>query len=585
LKHRELLAAKKAEEERKKKELEDKVARLSKEMLDLIEESESISASLKELAKPLAVNFEDDKNFEGKKGIDDEELAKLVMDVRTKCKDAEATNKRNTTYIMQNGPELKSLGPQYLKIGQQSDIQKLLARQLKQVQELSQATADSQKALRVAEEGLKKRRKAKEFYRERDRLFLLYDEDKDGMLSRKEARRYAKAEFEFKPSEEVLDRVWKHNVEISEETLEERIGIKRESFRWLELAVGVGRELARNGKRKAERIDKERVLVLLKETLKPGMADAARAANAAETSLSNAEKKLTPLKVVTMDVDAMSAVGEEAEAALADGRSTVGAVRKQIDDLAINGVEPRCHEDIKLFLNYELRRTEAQMGRMELRLQRATNLIGRFRKNVLYKQAKALRAELEIEEKARDEEERVRAAEEKAKADEEAAKAKAEQAVADNSKAEACENCGAAWPLDHKFCMKCGNKRAEPVPQAVPVDTSQGVNPSLETASNPPLATEEAEQPASREEVPPVPSEKEPEAEVAVADVAVVVEAEQALVNGEPVAAEMKLSKKPQDEGMEEKPQPSADVIRIPDGGEDEADVILQSVAKDFGEV
>jgi len=467
-----------------------------------------------------------------------------------------------------------------LKFGQPSDIQKTLAKQLKQVQELSQATADSQKAAAIAEEGLKKRRTAKEFIRETDRLFSLYDKDADGMLSRKEAKKYAMGEFGFKPTDEVLDRVWKHNVEISEETLEERIGIKRDNFRWLRNAVGVGRELSRNGKRKADRIDKERVLVTLKEKLKHGMADATRATNAAEAKLADAEVKLVPLKVVTMDLDSMSTLGEAAEAAIAVGRSTVIAVRNHIDNLAIDGVELRCREDIQAFLKHELRRVEAQLGRMEERLRRATNLMGRFRRNVLYKQAKALCAELEVEEKARAEEEEAKAKEEQARAEEAKALLKAQEPV-DVSKVDMCV-CGGFFNPDAKFCMKCGSKRPEPqanhgllpspdtappppppavVEQAVPMEENLGLQPSTDTAPPPSATLEQADE------------------EALLQTLAKAAEAVKAPENGEPVAAQMRL-----DLTQQESPQPNAAVIRIQDG-EDEADLILQSVAKDFGQV
>merc|ERR1719427_276081 len=125
--------------------------------------------------------------------------------------------------------------------------------------ECTKLTDTTAAAAKVGKERLLKKAIAKQKLEAVAKQFDKYDADKDGVMTRKDVEKYAKSEFKFAMPAAAIDEMWKACA------VGEAKGVKKEHFQKVRVSVGIAREHAKDVKRKADRIEKEKKLAEAKE--------------------------------------------------------------------------------------------------------------------------------------------------------------------------------------------------------------------------------------------------------------------------------------------------------------------------------
>jgi len=376
--HRRLMKERKEAEEKLRKEITDKTEKLLEELRALIDSAQKQCKKCRDYAQPLV---------EGGKSLPDEQIETSVNGVDTSCTEAEEITKKCTAFILERGPELKSLGPgspaAMMMGGKAGEIHTVLAQLLQQIKELAIISQQVQQIARTSDGRLKKRKLARADVRSIEEIFEKYDKDADGFMSRSEAAEYAKCEFGMELPAEIIDFVWRHNVDEDEE-----VGLPKGNFRWLQIAVGIEREHGRDRRRQQEVADTKLQVEKLKVELQDDMKAAAQVVTDAEPVIGKVEKKAEPLQKSSKGLSSedMVRLADEADEMILEGKSAKEGARRALLAL-LDSVPDRCKPDIKEFLLSELKLSEAKMGRIEMRLDRVNNLSKRWRQSAAEKAA------------------------------------------------------------------------------------------------------------------------------------------------------------------------------------------------------
>lgn len=392
--HRRILKEKADAEERLRNEIREKTTKLLEELRALIKQAEDQCKQCRDSAQPLV---------EGGRGLPDEEVENAVKAVDTSCTEAENMTKKCTAFILERGPELKSLGPGSPTAvhGQPSEIHQVLAKLLQQIKELAVISQQVQQIARTSDSRLKRRKTARAAKESIEEIFDRYDKDGDGEMSKAEAVEYAKVEFGFAVPQETIDFVWRHNVDE-----DEGVGLKKEYFRWLQVAVGIAREHARDIIRQQERDKRDEFIAQLKVGLQDRMKEAAQVVTDAEPVILEMEKKVEPIQKSSKNMPAadMVRLADETDEIINEGKSAASNARKSLLAL-LDDIPEGCKPDIQEYLLQELKLSEAKMGRIEMRLERVNMFAKRWRQTAAEKvgAGDALKAALENQDASVDE--------------------------------------------------------------------------------------------------------------------------------------------------------------------------------------
>jgi len=358
------------EMERKRKEAQERAEQLLAELDKLVTEAEGAAKTLKEEAEPLS----GDKDFKL-----DEILAtaKAVDEAGQEAKDK---MKACTDFILSKGPEMRT---QDVPGQPSSETKQTLAKLLQRINECTRGTEAmlaSSKALKDKAVKKAEARKKEDLTRA---LFDKYDADRDGMLNRKEALRYAKGEFDFVVPNSAIDAIFKVLVEDGEK------GVKKDLFQRFRVAVGIAREKAKDAERKAAREAREKKLAEMKAELQDRLKDAGKVVESTGELVDKAEEGAVPLpaKSKALASAEMLRLADEADEAIKEARDEVAGARKELSDLA-EGVDT----ELQPWLTGELRKLEAVVARYEPRLARAAGTSARFREDARRKEADELYA-------------------------------------------------------------------------------------------------------------------------------------------------------------------------------------------------
>uniref|UniRef100_A0A7S1AK39 EF-hand domain-containing protein n=1 Tax=Noctiluca scintillans TaxID=2966 RepID=A0A7S1AK39_NOCSC len=149
--------------------------------------------------------------------------------------------------------------------------------------------------------------------------------------------------------------------------------------------------MKRDGQRRADREEKERVLKVMKADMVDKVKDAGKAVDAADLDVVKLEKQVQPLtnKAKTMCAPSMILLADETDTLIGEAKATVMAARRHIESLS-EGIEAPFKADLQSFLTTEAKQLELRIGRMDSRLSRATNLSVRFRESANKKVAAEL---------------------------------------------------------------------------------------------------------------------------------------------------------------------------------------------------
>jgi len=373
LARRRLVEEKKAAEEAKRKEMDECAKALVEELRDLVNSAEEQSKKLETAAAPLA-------SLDGPGGIASlankltcDSVQEAVRQVEVAGTEAENMTRACTTFVLQKGPEMKRLVPTSLG-ADPSDISQTLAKLLQHIRDLAIMSEKTLSKAKQAKDKLAKRFAADERTKRMQAAFRKYDEDGDGLLSRKEVLAFCKGEFNFCPPESVINKLWKHEVE------EGVPGLAPSKFHCLRVTIGIAREVARDQVRAIVRVEKEQVLEGVKEVIIEKLKGVACAVNDADQEVVKVEKQVAPLlaKARIMPVPNMVMLAEETDAMIKEAKCAVVGVWKQMDAVS-DGLNDRFKQDIQAQVAIEAKLLHINMGRMEARLTRALNLTRRFR--------------------------------------------------------------------------------------------------------------------------------------------------------------------------------------------------------------
>lgn len=399
---RRLVEEKRAAEEKRRRELDEAAKALVEELRDLVERAEVQAQRLAAAAAPLEANEalllrppdapQSDKGDGATADVEmtvagagialsSEELMAACERVESAGAEAETMTRACTAFVLQKGPEMKRLVPMTLG-ADPSDISQTLAKLLQHIRDLAIMSEKTLAKARGTKERTARRILAEARSQEVDALFAKYDRDSDGVLSRKEVQGYAKGEFDFLVTAEVLDRIWKTVVE------EGAKGVPRSSFHWLKVAIGTAREIARDRVRAVVREEKEQVLEEVKEVLQEKLKEVAGAVNDADKFVAKVEKQVQPLlaRVKNMPVPDMVALADRTDVMIREAREIAAQVCQQLDGVS-EGTSERFQQDVRAYAALEAKPLHLHMRRMEARLDRATNLSRRFRDMALQKRA------------------------------------------------------------------------------------------------------------------------------------------------------------------------------------------------------
>lgn len=364
----------KAKKEQDRKEACEKAAVHVKELSGLVDIAEEASKELAKEAEQLtekdAANLKIDEINTTVKALNDE-----GVDAREKLKAC-------TELLKQKGPEMKVLEQPGSKSEDTPSVGKLLTR----ISEVGRRVESTLIAVSECRNKAVKKHEAKKVADSVSKLFDKYDKDKDGMLSQREVKQYAKSELDFDASTEVIAAIWKFLV-VGEEK-----GVRKERFHRLKMSIGIAREKAKDCKRKEARVEREKQITAMKEELHEKLKEALEEVKVADEKIKEAEKAAEPIPKAReskrMSSSLMTKLAEEVDGAVAKGRETYAEVKKSVAKVA-EGVDDT---ELKKWIDAEVKKLEARMARFEGRLTKVAQSSTKFRDEAKKKVAAELKA-------------------------------------------------------------------------------------------------------------------------------------------------------------------------------------------------
>jgi len=342
------------ENQRKEQQKKEASIKIVEDLEQLVDAAESSLQKLLEATAPL----------EEKSELSVEDVEKAMVEVEESAAVAQTAAMACADFVKAKGWEVKDWDAK-------QSMGKLQRRSTLCTQSLECAVTKAQQAREAAVHCAQ----AWQQTREIQGIFFKYGSGE--MLSRKEVLTYAKRELKFTIPEETLNTIWQNIVAEGER------GVKLEAFHLLKAHIGIARELERDQKRRAEREEKERVFQKVKAELQRKAKDAAKPVDSADKDVSSVEKQVKPLaaKAKTMASRRMIALADGIDKMIEDAKASVDAARSSIEGLS-DDYDERFKEDIKAYLKAETKQLELRLGRMDLRIVRATNLSTQFRERV-----------------------------------------------------------------------------------------------------------------------------------------------------------------------------------------------------------
>eukprot|EP00927_Polykrikos_kofoidii_P000808 TRINITY_DN10312_c0_g1_i1.p1 TRINITY_DN10312_c0_g1~~TRINITY_DN10312_c0_g1_i1.p1 ORF type:complete len:1137 (-),score=289.10 TRINITY_DN10312_c0_g1_i1:227-3637(-) len=372
--HRKREQEKRTAEMRKANEAEEKALALAKELSDLVETAETKAGQLKQTAAPL----EDDSELM----VGDVE--KIAHNVEVIGLEAKELTKACTDFILEKGSTMKDLAGGVLPFDEaalastdakQSETKVMLGKLLQRINECTRTAEADVQGARGAKDKAVRRAAAREKTKAMEVVFEKYDKDADDVLSRKEVVAYARGEYKLVLPEDTLEQIWRNVVD------EGSKGVRLEKFQWLRTIVGVARERTRDLKRKAQREQKEKVLMDMKAALQQRIKEVGMTVDTADKDVGKVEEMVKPFivsKAKVMPAPEMIGLADETDEMIRVAKASVDEARAQIDGLS-DSIEEPFKEDLLAYLALEGKQLELRMGRMGSRVNRASNLSVRFR--------------------------------------------------------------------------------------------------------------------------------------------------------------------------------------------------------------
>jgi len=351
---------KKAEEEQRKREEVERVERLAKEAAEDVAAAEQRLAEASDAAKPTVDAAEDtspDAMLEAasttEKAVDEtraklDATSKALVDKRAEMGSSELALSKLRT----------ELRPLFSKLA-------ICRRSLEKLKDAVNTTKD--KAGRKAA-ALKKQKEQKD-------LFDKYDADADGKLKREEVAAFAKAEYEFAPGDEHLDKIIK--------ALATDDGVPFDKFQRLRSMVAIAKSEVRAREKRAEEEEKERLRKIEEEKrraeveerrleLRKALEALAKPLGEAAEAAAKVDDIAKPLAIKTppneLSADRLKEVAAESEAATKPVKEMLD---KALADVAAFEAEADDFPELKPFRKEEAGKLRSQAAQSQGVLDRA----------------------------------------------------------------------------------------------------------------------------------------------------------------------------------------------------------------------
>jgi len=370
---------KKEAEIRKKKEQEERGVELLDELKAIVEDVEKKLEKVKEDAEKLTKT----------EGLNVEKAEAKIKAVVEASKEAEALAQsaseflRNNHATMKLAPNVKAEGED----GKPQDTRQVLSFFLQRIALCKREAGVAVEKSAKVKTTILTRAKAQTQVEELEKLFKRYDKDLDGMLSKRELSNWARVEYKYTIPEATLEIIWEHYAEYSQKF--NATGVAPSCFGLAKCAVGVARELERDGKRRKEAEANKKRFNEAKAQLQERIKTAAESITEADQMVSKTEEEIKPLasKSKTLPVAQMKDLVEKIKGVCESARAAVTTAQEKMTGLK-EGLEGDFKDELTSFLSSETKKHDSRLGRMDGRINRSVNLLARFEDEVDKKRAR-----------------------------------------------------------------------------------------------------------------------------------------------------------------------------------------------------
>lgn len=366
------LEEQKAEGAVKKKQNDEAATTLLKELEKLVEATEAAGKSL----ETYRDQFSEDKEL---RSAEIESAAKRITDMATEATEA---HKACQTYVSSKRAVIGQVNMQECRakvtqlMGRANAANRAVVPAAAQAEHARAQAAERAMLAREADKvSARSKAAAEEYMVEQRKLFAKYDKDRDARLNRPECAAYALGEFNHEATDETLDRIFRALVPEGE------TGVVAEDLQRLRVQVGVGREIARDVKRRAETERRREELEKQQEELRVELDESDASIVDAEARV---EKFITEMREVISNGENMSHAemapeNERAEAKVAEFEAEAASVGEKVAALATDV------EALQTFLSPEKRKLKLRVGRLEVKVRHALAVRGSLSKRVIEK--------------------------------------------------------------------------------------------------------------------------------------------------------------------------------------------------------
>lgn len=360
-----------ASEEKLRIENETRLESLMQDLEAVVTKAEAQSERLKEKAAKFGEDAPE---------MDNEKTAACGKEYDEAAADAAANVKECISFVAKCSLEVTKAKPVALltKLGEEEPIDRhaILAKMKDRLAVVTKATDEITVHTRARKEQATRKAAAKAKTHELEAAIARYDKDGDKVLSKAEARAYAKGEFHFTLSVIATDTIFGNILEPEEK------GVCIDKLSSLRIAFGALREAVRDNERVEIEAARQAAMQKLKAELAGKIGGVKEVVDRADKAVKNSEATTSPLFSMAMTMTEADALSKavDVERIVVSSEKAAGMAQKALDGLGHLAESDRFAADLQKYVAQEAKHLAMRCARFSLRLQRVRNLCVRFRK-------------------------------------------------------------------------------------------------------------------------------------------------------------------------------------------------------------
>lgn len=348
---------KRLEEEVKQKEEAFRIDKTIQEARDEVAQVESQVAQASALGEPVSARGAEEDAFS-------DGMSQAVQAVEDAIVNAEAVMDRVSASLMLKKAELGVSAQAVTAL--KTDFKPLFARLAvcRRTSATLAKTMNDAKEKAAAKERAIQEKKAREAAaakkeEEQQASFARADTDGDKKLNKEEVLAFAKAEYEFTPSDEHVDK-WMTSLAVDG-------GISYDNFARLRSSVGIARSEVRAREKRLEEEAKEKEMAAKRAELNKAVVKLNASITEADGLVAKAVATVADIERET-DVDALKEAATKAEASLQEPGDTLARLLTQADELQ---AEPDINDDAKAYIEREMSKARTRTSTLRAKLDKA----------------------------------------------------------------------------------------------------------------------------------------------------------------------------------------------------------------------